>query len=675
MSNEKQTKKNKVKHLSAKLMARFLPLIAGGVIVIIVVVAFFSDRLINELLYTSLEQHVAADSGEINKQLNSTFYYLNAIADSIEIQGFEDDEETKTFLSQSMGRYEMIPTGVYLALNDGAYIDPSGWDPGKDVRESAWYQQGMGYDNSYYYFYDVPYFDSDTGDLCATVVRHVHMKDGREGVVASDLMMAACQAYLNEISIYGSGRALMITADGMILSSPKTEWCGLTLEETEDAFYKSLGTMIAAKDGQVVRFKAAGSEYFGVSYTVNGTDWKVIDYAKAGDVLSDVYTMFIIIIAATLIMLALIILVFVTTLGKMIRKPVSELTENIDRISNGDFTVEIQTKGDDEIAFMNDSMNGFISNMRGTIRSIKDVSDRLETDSRRSKETAGILSEEAKEQAASMEQILDSMEAMADSVTEVAENATSLAATVGDLTEYERSVESNMDELVEKAEIGRKDMSKVSEGMDDIVASMDDMNNAVRSVDKAAEQINQIIDMITGIAEQTNLLSLNASIEAARAGEAGRGFAVVATEIGQLANNSADATNQIAEIISGMTGKVRDLAEKSEYNTKMINESSETITNAATTFGQITEELGEARNIMGKMAAQMEKVNDVATNMASVSEEQSATSQEITATINQLTESSKNVAESSGIVSQAAASVAEASDRINDNVAFFNIEP
>ncbi|MBP5219120.1 MAG: hypothetical protein J6034_00265, partial [Bacteroidaceae bacterium] len=65
---------------------------------------------------------------------------------------------------------------------------------------------------------------------------------------------------------------------------------------------------------------------------------------------------------------------------------------------------------------------------------------------------------------------------------------------------------------------------------------------AVRSVDEAATQINQIIDMINGIAEQTNLLSLNASIEAARAGEMSKGFAVVATEIGQLANNSADAT-------------------------------------------------------------------------------------------------------------------------------------
>ena len=674
MSTDNKTQNTKVKQLSGKLMVRFLPVIAVGIAVIIFVVGIFGVRLIRNLLYTTLEQHVSADSAEVNKQLTATFYYLNAIADSIELEEFSGDEEVKAFMAQALGRYDMIPTGVYLALSDGTFIDPSGWDPNGDVRESGWYKQGIGYSNTFYYFYDVPYFDADTGDLCATVVRHVHLKDGRDGVLASDLMMAAAQTYLNGVSIFENGRAVMITSENLILSSQHEDWCGLTLEETGDSVYQALATVVASPDGEVIKFRAGGSDYYAVGHTVHGTDWKVIDYAMSDDVLSDVYVLFNFIIATGLVMMAIIIVLFITTLNRMIRKPVSELTENIKHIGDGDFTVEIKTKGDDEIAFMNKSMNSFINNMRDTIRNIKEVSERLEADSQRSKDTAGVLSQEAKEQASSMEQILDSMESMAHSVTEVAENATSLAMTVADLTESERGVEANMNELVEKAGVGRRDMSKVSDGMQDIVSSMNDMNDAVRSVDQAAEQINQIIDMINEIASQTNLLSLNASIEAARAGEAGKGFAVVATEIGQLANNSADATQQIAEIIRGMTDKVRDLAEKSENNTKMINESSDAITNAATTFKQITEELSEASKTMVKMAEQMNKVNDVASNMASVSEEQSATSQEITATINQLTESSKNVANSSDTVSDAAASVAEASEEINKSVQFFTIE-
>lgn len=671
MSQDKNTQKTK--KLSAKLMGIFLPVIILGVAVIIAVVATFGLNLIKELLFSTMEQHVAADSKEINKQLNSTFYYLNAIADSLEIQEFSDDDEIVAFLDQTLGRYDMIPTGVYLALNDGAYLDPSGWDPGKDVRESAWYKQGMGYDNSYFYYYDIPYFDSDTGDLCATVVRHVHLKDGREGTVASDLMMAASQAYLNDVTVFDTGRAAMITKEGLILSCENSDYCGLTAEETEDNFYKNLSKILTAEDGTVSTFRSGGVTYIAAVYSVEGTDWIIIDYANENDVLSKANTMVITVVAVGIVMLIVIIVLFVTVLGRMIKKPVTELTGNIKSISEGDFTVEVKAEGNDEIAVMNESMQGLVTNIRNAIKNIKDVTQRLDSDSKISQETAGVLSTEAKEQASSMEQILDSMEAMAESVTEVADNATTLATTVAELSEAERVVESNMIELVEKAEIGRKDMSHVSDGMDEIVSSMNDMNNAVRLVDEAAEQINQIVDMINGIAGQTNLLSLNASIEAARAGEAGRGFAVVATEIGQLANNSADATKQIADIISGMTAKVRVLAEKSEYNTKMINESSKAITNAASTFQQITNDLNDASSTMSKMADQMEKVNDVATNMASVSEEQSATSEEVTATINQLTESSKNVATSSSNVSDAAQSVAEAVEQINESVKFFTV--
>ncbi len=674
MSESKAKEKAKVKQVSAKLMARILPVIALGVALIIAVVAIFGMRLVKELLYTSLEQHVAADAGEVNKQLNASFYYLNAIADSLETQKFEDTDEMTAFTAQTVERYATMPTGVYVALSDGTYIDPTGWDPGKDIRETNWYKQGIAYDNSYYYFYDVPYFDASTGDLCATVVRHIHPKGMADGVIASDLMMKSSQEYLNGISIYGTGHAIMITGQGMILSAPNTEWCGQNIADVGDTLYANMTSVLTAEDGVVMKIKGKDGSYYAVGSTVNGTDWKVINYAKASDVLSSVYTMFIAIIVVAALLMLLMVVLFVSTLGRMIRKPVAALTDNIKSISEGDFTVEIEAKGNDEIAFMNSSMNGFIQNIRGTIRNIQEVSQRLEVESRKSKDTAVVLNGEAQEQSNSMVMILDNMEAMSNSVTEVAENATSLAQTVADLTDAEQQVETNMNELVGKAEAGQRDMSKVSDGMDDIVASMNDMNNAVRAVDDAAVQINQIIDMINDIASQTNLLSLNASIEAARAGEAGRGFAVVATEIGQLANNSADATHQIADIIQGMTAKVRDLAEKSEANTKMINDSSEAITNAATTFQQITEDLSNASKTLSQMAQQMGTVNDVASNMASVSEEQSATSMEITNTINQLTESSRNVAESSGTVENAATSVAEAVDQINESVRFFTID-
>jgi methyl-accepting chemotaxis protein len=179
--------------------------------------------------------------------------------------------------------------------------------------------------------------------------------------------------------------------------------------------------------------------------------------------------------------------------------------------------------------------------------------------------------------------------------------------------------------------------------------------------------------MISAISSQTNLLSLNASIEAARAGKAGRGFAVVAAEIGNLANNSAEATSQIVEIIQDMSSRVKLLSEKSEANSEMINHNAGYVSTAAATFQQITAELSEATTTLNHMASQMTKVNDVAMNMASISEEQSASTQEISATVDLVTEAAKGVASSSDHVSGAANSVADAVEVINHNLDHFTI--
>ncbi len=664
----------KVKRISGKLLSLIIPMIVAGLILIIAVVALYGTRLIRNLLYTSLEEQALSDAGEINKQLNSTFYYLNGVADAIDTISFKDNDDIMNYMATSINRYSMIPTGTYLSVEDGSYIDPTGWEPGKDTRESNWYKLGMSHEDHYFYFYDVPYFDSDTGDLCATVVRHSYLQDGREGVLASDLMMATAQEYLNSVSVYESGHAIMMTTAGLILSAPEEGVAGMMASDLTDyPLLTAIGNFVQGADGEVQSIEGGDGKYFVVSQTVDGTDWKVVEYAKSSDVLRSVFMMFgtIIVVGAILIVILSITLNWI--IGKMIRVPVSNLTENIERIAGGDFTVDIQANGNDEISYMNEAMKNFVATMRDTIANIQTVASRLETDSVRSKDTAGVLSDEAGEQSNSMEQILDSMDSMSLAVTEVAENATTLAQTVAALTDAEAEIESSMNELVEKADEGQHEMVKVSHGMNDIVNSMAEMNTAVEAVDDAAKQIDSIVDMINSIASQTNLLSLNASIEAARAGEAGRGFAVVATEIGQLANDSAAATNQIAEIIRKMTERVRDLADKSEANTQLINESAGAVTKAADTFSRITTELSDASRTLTDMASKMESVNDVATNMASVSEEQSASTQEITSTVNRLTESSRNVAQSSGTVSNAAASVADAADEINESMKYFNI--
>ena len=686
MNKKDKTTKNKnagQKQISVKLTIMFVTLLVLSILVSEFLVLVFGFNMVKDLIDTSLTNQVTTSSATVNRDLNSTFTYLNGVADAVEQNTYASNDDIMQYLSGTVGRYEMIPTGAYLTLNDETFLYPSSPDFTMDnILEHDWYKQALGYDNSWFYFYDQPYFDAVTNDLCATVIRHVHMKDGREGCFAADLMLGSSQKLLNEVKLYETGGAMMVTGSGLILTYRDDEsLCGQNLADIDNELVKVVGEFAVSEGaaeldpGVVTGLKANGEKYYAVSAGVSGTDWRVVIYAKQAEVLATLQKLIGMLILITIISVALVILIITRSLKKMIKMPVTSLTDNIQKISSGDFTVDIDPgKGNDEIAYMNTVMGDFIHGMRNSLSEIKDVSGRLHGDAQASKSTAEDLEAAAIDQSSSMSQIKDNIENMAKAVSEVAENATVLAQTVANVTEQEHQIETSMNELVKKADSGQHDMTTVANGMSDIVESMKDMAEAVSNVDEAAEKITQIIDLINSISSQTNLLSLNASIEAARAGEMGKGFAVVAAEIGTLAQNSADATNQIAEIIKDMSQKVHMLSEKSESNTELINTSAETVNTAAATFSAITEELSNANVTLTEMAEQMQKVNDVATNMASVSEEQSASTQEIADNVDRVTEAAKGVASSSELVASAASSVSDAVDTINDNLEQFTIK-
>jgi methyl-accepting chemotaxis protein len=145
---------------------------------------------------------------------------------------------------------------------------------------------------------------------------------------------------------------------------------------------------------------------------------------------------------------------------------------------------------------------------------------------------------------------------------------------------------------------------------------------------RAAQQIGDVVKLITAIAEQTNLLALNATIEAARAGDAGRGFAVVATEVKSLASQTAKATDEISNHISGMQGATQE----SVAAIKEIGATIAQISNIASSIAGAVEQQSTATQEIAKSvqnvaegtqqtAASIMQVNRGATETGSASEE------------------------------------------------------
>jgi methyl-accepting chemotaxis protein len=176
-------------------------------------------------------------------------------------------------------------------------------------------------------------------------------------------------------------------------------------------------------------------------------------------------------------------------------------------------------------------------------------------------------------------------------------------------------------------EIGRR----VRESNDIAVAAVrqaEETDDRIGKLSKAAQQIGDVVKLITAIAEQTNLLALNATIEAARAGEAGRGFAVVASEVKSLASQTAKATDEISGHISGMQGATQEsvTAIKEIGGTiGKISEIASTIASAVEEQGSATQEIARSvQNVAkGTQAASdnVMQVNRGATETGSASEE------------------------------------------------------
>jgi len=224
------------------------------------------------------------------------------------------------------------------------------------------------------------------------------------------------------------------------------------------------------------------------------------------------------------------------------------------------------------------------------------------------------------------------LEASAGTLTRTAETTQSLSSQVAGVSEQAssnmQSVASATEELSASVdEIGRR-VKESSQIADAAVRQAEQTDNRIGKLSRAAQEIGDVVKLITAIAEQTNLLALNATIEAARAGDAGRGFAVVASEVKSLASQTAKATDEISNHISGMQGATQE----SVAAIKEIGGTIGKISGIATTIADAVEQQSSATQEIARSvqnvaqgteeaAASIMQVNRGATETGAASEE------------------------------------------------------
>lgn len=194
--------------------------------------------------------------------------------------------------------------------------------------------------------------------------------------------------------------------------------------------------------------------------------------------------------------------------------------------------------------------------------------------------------------------------------------------------------------LSDRVNDGKESMNAYMSHMDTTAGANIEVINSVKELEEKSRMIGDIVDTITNIAKQTNLLALNAAIEAARAGEHGRGFAVVADEVRLLAEQSAEAANNIAAIINDVQKSTQITIEKTNISAESFAQQEEMIQATNTLFEMIDNEttdvtlsIEEIEQFLKHLYEALNKVSESVQNMTSSAEELAANTQEITATI------------------------------------------
>lgn len=332
--------------------------------------------------------------------------------------------------------------------------------------------------------------------------------------------------------------------------------------------------------------------------------------------------------------------------NERINNSVIGLFASMGALSEKDLTVRAPVT-EDIIGTLGDAINQLTDVIATVLHHVTKVAGVVEDASERMKQQSDVVNEMAKEEDVIVVRLISNLE--------------TAMASIGEVAIFARDSNRAAAEATKSTESAMQTVQATLVGMNAIRETISEMEKRIKRLGERSQEISQIVNLINTISERTHVLSLNAAMQAAMAGEAGRGFAVVAEEVQRLAENSRQATGQIANLVQNIQVETNDtIATVNKTIEQVVKES-----DLAYSAGERMRETHEATARLVRLVA----------TIATSSTEQTKIAAVLRAAADEIAQFTEKTAEQLVAQNESAASLVSASQKLVDAISVFKLPP